>query len=150
MRGRFSVVVMLVAVAGCDSNPKGGSCGGPDPCGGDVVGNWKIVDSCVDYTVPPIDSDFCPQATGTVSNFALSGGVAYNADLSYSATLTAAVTIVIRYPTACFTMDGVTTVTIQDSRRVTIRSQITLRTITAEARMVSAGEALRTGACRQR
>jgi hypothetical protein len=33
-------------VVGC-SGSSGQTCGGVDPCGGDVVGSWSIVDSCV-------------------------------------------------------------------------------------------------------
>ena len=48
-----------------------------------------------------------------------------------------------------FTLSAVTIVTLEDSRRVTIRSQLDTRTIQGEGRVVSAGEALRTGACRK-
>jgi hypothetical protein len=110
MRGRVSAVIMLVAiaVAGCDGDSKGGSCAQPDACGGDVVGTWKIVDSCIDFELPPIDSDFCPQATASVADIALSGGVTYDADLTYSSTLTMAFSFVIKYPLSCFSSGGQT------------------------------------------
>ena len=108
MRGRFSVVIMLVgvAVAGCNGDSSGGSCARPDPCGGDVVGTWKIVDSCVEFTVPPLGLDFCPQATADITETAFSGGATYNADLTYSSTLTLAYTFVLRLPTSCLSSGG--------------------------------------------
>ena len=108
MHGRVSVVIMLVAVAGCDGDSTGGSCSGPDPCGGDVVGTWKVVDSCLDFDVPPPDIDFCPTATADLSKVTLSGGITFDADLTYSSTLTLGATLTLKLPSTCLTMNGVT------------------------------------------
>jgi hypothetical protein len=38
---------MGLGMEGCSGTSAGGTCGGVAPCGGDVVGTWSIVDSCV-------------------------------------------------------------------------------------------------------
>ncbi len=48
-----------------------------------------------------------------------------------------------------FVMVGETRVTIEDSRRFTLNMQLQTRTMTKSVKMVSVGEALRTGACRK-
>jgi len=49
-----------------------------------------------------------------------------------------------------FVMDLVTRVTIEDSRHVRIRSEILTRTMQGDTRVVTTGDALRTGACRKK
>lgn len=49
-----------------------------------------------------------------------------------------------------FVMEGVTRVTIEDSRHVRIRTEILTKTMTGDTRVVTSGDALRTGACRKR
>jgi hypothetical protein len=51
---------------------------------------------------------------------------------------------------AGFTTVATTRITIEDSRRVTLRSLVETKTMQGESRVVSSGEALRTGACRKR
>jgi hypothetical protein len=51
---------------------------------------------------------------------------------------------------AGFTAVATTRITIEDSRRVTLRSLVETKTMQGESRVVSSGEALRTGACRKR
>jgi hypothetical protein len=49
-----------------------------------------------------------------------------------------------------FVMDIATRVTIEDSRHVRIRSEILTRTMQGETRVLTSGDALRTGACRKK
>jgi len=49
-----------------------------------------------------------------------------------------------------FVMDLVTRVTIEDSRHVRIRSEILTKTMQGDTRVVTSGDALRTGACRKK
>jgi hypothetical protein len=40
-------VSLGLGLAGCSGTSGGQTCGAVDPCGGDVVGSWSIVDSCL-------------------------------------------------------------------------------------------------------
>jgi hypothetical protein len=44
----LGLVAVSLGVAGCSGgSSEGQSCGTTEPCGGDVVGSWSIVDSCL-------------------------------------------------------------------------------------------------------
>ncbi|HLK93812.1 MAG TPA: hypothetical protein VKZ18_28225 [Polyangia bacterium] len=44
--GALGLLLVGAGLAGC-SGSSGGACGQVDPCGGDVVGSWSIVGSCL-------------------------------------------------------------------------------------------------------
>src|SRR5438105_3562460 len=89
----------LVAMSGCGGDAATGGCNAVRPCGGSVVGDWQIVDSCIQFPSSlPADS-FCP--TGTIDNAStanLSGSISYAADLTYSLALTVSATLVVGFP----------------------------------------------------
>ncbi len=94
-----------MGVLGCDGNGDG-TCATPAACGGDVVGKWKVVSSCVSVTsTPPMD---CPQATAKVSNLVVNGDTTYKADLTYASTLSLGADYDFTFPAACLTNQGVT------------------------------------------
>jgi hypothetical protein len=46
----LGLVAVSLGLGGCSGTSGGQSCGTVDPCGGDVVGSWSIVDSCLSAT----------------------------------------------------------------------------------------------------
>ena len=87
----------------------GSTCGSVQPCGGSVVGDWKIVDSCLELDTTGLnDSDFCPQASIDLSSLTLTGDVAYRADMTYTVALTVGMTLTFGFPSACLTSGGIT------------------------------------------
>lgn len=60
-----------------------------------------------------------------------------------------AIEYALRCKGSAMTLDGLTRVTIEDARRVTIRSQLLTRTMYGDNLVLSKGEALRTGRCRK-
>ena len=85
---------------GTTRNPDGSSasCMQVSPCGGDLVGTWRIVQSCVTATA---DLTTCAGATTQV-DFVIGGSVTYDADGTYSSTPTAgAATYHEHFPPGC-------------------------------------------------
>ncbi|MGO9835065.1 MAG: hypothetical protein ACLP1X_12695 [Polyangiaceae bacterium] len=78
----FSVGIAIgFAFVGCSSpNSASGSCGKVAPCGGDVVGTWKIVDSCDEGSSLSTANSSCPGETGQVTSMSASGTATFNSD----------------------------------------------------------------------
>ena len=83
---------------GCSGSSAGGSCGAVDPCGGDVVGSWSIVDSCLSATgmfssqKQTFFAGFCTgTGTGAVSDDAATaswvGAWSFDASASYAVSI---------------------------------------------------------------
>jgi hypothetical protein len=90
------------------SSAPGAACTNTPACGGNIVGTWKITDSCVgsgDLLEPATD---CPGQTGSTSNFQITGTLVYNADDTYTATTSSTGNVIIKYPNTCLTTNGIT------------------------------------------
>jgi hypothetical protein len=85
---------------GSGATDGGLSCAAVAPCGGDVVGTWKVSSDCLGKTEDL--SSTCPGATAEIT-FSLSGTQTFNADLTYTATLSGGGTTTYHYPGACLT-----------------------------------------------
>jgi hypothetical protein len=96
----------MLFLSACGSS--GSTCGQVPPCGGDIVGDWTIVDACLSFNGASPLGDFCPSATVDAAGIDPSGMVSYRSDLTYSVTLTLSGTIALSIPTSCLTIDGVT------------------------------------------
>ncbi|HEY6478274.1 MAG TPA: hypothetical protein VI456_16965, partial [Polyangia bacterium] len=98
---RRALVVGLVAIsgwgAGC-SGSSGQTCGGVNPCGGDVVGSWSIVDSCLSANgmfssqKQAFFAQFCTgSGTGSVSDDVADaswvGAWSFDASMSYAVSI---------------------------------------------------------------
>jgi hypothetical protein len=91
--------------SGCGSG--GGGAGGPasclqvQPCGGDVVGTWKILGGCINSAaLSAAVMAACPGAT-VGGNIAISGTVTYNADLTYTFDVTETIAETQNLPLSC-------------------------------------------------
>jgi hypothetical protein len=100
-------VVLSSSLLGCGGGSgSGGGCGKVYPCGGNIVGTWKVSEFCsVENMTPP---DFCPTATAATSTSKLTGSVTYKADMTFTGMLTASIVVVATYPNSCLTNNGVT------------------------------------------
>jgi hypothetical protein len=109
-----------VTFLGCSSSSGSGaagadSCGKVAPCGGDLVGTWTVVDACSGATTASSGSPIasCPNATAQVGNVSASGTATFNADMTYSVSITESGSETLVVPTSCLT-SGTTTVTCTD------------------------------------
>jgi len=101
-------VAAVVVWSGCGGGSGGASCGRTEPCGGSVVGNWKMVDSCIQVTPEMLTDTFCPQGTIRPLSFEPSGNVAFAVNSSYSSALTVSMTLLESLPSSCLTAEGIT------------------------------------------
>lgn len=111
----FVLVVMAVAglglsAAACDGSSGlgsgGGTCGKVQPCGGNLVGQWKVGGSCVNQAafsmqVGAAFAEFCPSATVDSPNFGASGTLAFNADMTYALMVTTTGSFKMNIPSSC-------------------------------------------------
>jgi hypothetical protein len=106
------VWALCVPFAACSSSSSHGgdggtpsNCGKVAPCGGDIVGAWKVIDACPtgSGTVPN-----CPGATVKVSSIRVTGTVEFNMDKTYSDTLTESLSETLTLPNSCLMALGVT------------------------------------------
>jgi hypothetical protein len=106
----FSVGIAIgVAFLGCSSsNGASGSCGKVSPCGGDVVGTWKIVDSCEEGSSLSTANSSCPSETGQVTSMSASGTATFNSDMTYALSLTESFSETLSVPMSCLSMGGIT------------------------------------------
>jgi hypothetical protein len=105
------MIARLLAIGACLSaacGSGGGTCGNVAPCGGNIVGDWDIVDACLTFSDASPLGDFCPEGTVTATGIDASGMISYRSDLTYSATITLSGSITVNLPAACLTVQGVT------------------------------------------
>ena len=99
-----------VLLASCGSSAGSGNCGKVAPCGGNIVGDWTIVDTCLAFTgsdASPLGAA-CPSATLDAGGFNATGTVSYRSDLTFSTMITLSGTMGLSVPQSCLTMEGIT------------------------------------------
>ena len=84
----WAVVGNGVVGSGCGGG--GGSappnCGREQPCGGDIVGSWAFAGACVNVTAESQElAAGCPGASIGNVGVSLTGSLAFNADMTYTA-----------------------------------------------------------------
>jgi hypothetical protein len=78
---------LVAALAGCGGGSGAAHCGTTQPCGGDVVGAWSFQGTCQNVAAASSDlAATCPGASISASSVVLTGGLTFNADLTYAAT----------------------------------------------------------------
>jgi|HubBroStandDraft_2_1064218.scaffolds.fasta_scaffold584693_1 hypothetical protein len=118
MKAWTTWIAIGVTFLGCSSSSGSGadSCGKVAPCGGNIVGTWKVVDACTGSTSgssgSPISS--CPSATTQVGNVNASGTATFNADMTYSVSVTESASETLDIPMSCLSSGTGTTVTCAD------------------------------------
>jgi hypothetical protein len=107
-------IAIGITLVGCSSSSSGAdgsaaaSCGKVAPCGGDIVGTWKIVASCT-QAPSPSTTGTCPTG-GTVQALSVdaSGTATFNADMTYSVNITELVSETVDVALSCLSANGVT------------------------------------------
>jgi hypothetical protein len=91
--------VCLAVAAACGS-PKStsaspaGDCGQVQPCGGDIVGTWKIVSACLNLPdsgaqgVVTIDGQTCEGVTASNADYFVQGTITFDSSMAFEETLT--------------------------------------------------------------
>lgn len=99
-----------------------------------------VAEDCLDEQLKDLGAYFAPKLEG--------------AEARCETTRNAESERVMAYRMQCkgagFTATSTVRVTIEDSRRVTLRSVLETKTLQGDSMVVAAGEALRTGACRRK
>jgi len=90
---------------GGDGGGGGGGCGMVAGCGGSVVANWQVVESCGNGSVTP---EGCPTATVDTTGITYGGNINMQANMTFSSTLTMGGSIKLTYPKMCLMQGGVT------------------------------------------
>jgi hypothetical protein len=107
----FGVGCVLACVGlGCGGS-SGGSCDTVAACGGDIVGTWKVRDSCIDGLSGQSISGLgntCPSASAHVSNVTVTGTMTFKADKTVTSSGMIAETVDVTLPASCLTQQGVT------------------------------------------
>ena len=88
--------------AGAPNN--GSTCPVVVPCGGDLVGDWKVKQECVQIGEDAI-AGLCPGATIGVTDLTADGTVSFKADNTMTSSGNFSFTETIRFPTSCMTAD---------------------------------------------
>jgi hypothetical protein len=79
-----------------------GACGTVEPCGGDIVGTWKLTEDCVNLAaLQPAAQQICATARITSATAGVSGTLTFNADLTYTRTQTTTAIIDWSIPISC-------------------------------------------------
>jgi hypothetical protein len=95
--------IMSVTSLACGGGSSNGSCGTFTPCGGSVVGTWKITSACVstaDAGVPKADAA-CSMASGS-PNMKYDGTFTFRTDGTYTADLALSGSETLTYSAGCF------------------------------------------------
>lgn len=117
MKTHLLVVLLAGGVVGlgtgCGDGSDGGdsvnaACSADHTCGGDIVGTWRIISSCVEVSgTAPMDGCTEP-LTVRGDGLQMTGSATFNADLTYSSTATVSGKVVTQIPAVCMTREGVT------------------------------------------
>ncbi len=99
-----------VTFLGCSSSSgtSGEDCGKVAPCGGDIVGTWKIVDSCADISSASLANSACPNETLSVNSISVSGSVTFTANMTYTVSASESASETLSVPMNCLSSGGVT------------------------------------------
>lgn len=99
-----------VTSSGCSSSSGGadGSCGNVSPCGGNIVGTWKVQNACAGSGSSPVAEMNCSGATLQVGSLSVSGTVTFNANMTYAVSLNESFSEIVNTPTSCLAMGGAT------------------------------------------
>jgi hypothetical protein len=89
--------------AGASTGSAGaGTCGAVQPCGGNVVGSWKIVSACFIKDASLDASDICATASIRLTSVSAMGTIDYSAAGTYQANGTIAIGFQLAVPLSCF------------------------------------------------
>ena len=103
-----ALAASLVGLGACSgsSSDAAGSCGKVAPCGGNIVGTWKVVTTCSNASAPSGLMTGCAGETVSSSSTSASGTFTFNADMTYSVSISESNSETVTIPTSCFTSQG--------------------------------------------
>jgi hypothetical protein len=102
-----AAVVVLVAACSGSVSSSVANCGNVSPCGGNIVGTWKIASACSTGATAMPNSG-CSGETVAVNSINDSGTISFNADGTYQASLDISASETVTLPMSCLTAGGVT------------------------------------------
>jgi hypothetical protein len=105
--GWVGALAIIVGGLGCDGSgglASGGMCGDVQPCGGAVMGSWKIASICNngDDLLAGDASDICDAATIHLTSFTGTGTVTYKTDATYQQAGDIKIGFQLTVPMTCF------------------------------------------------
>jgi hypothetical protein len=106
--GSSTAIVLVVAACSSGANDAA-SCGKVPACGGNIVGTWKIVGACAVGTSSSMSVPGCAGSTATSGPASVTGGtLTFNADSTFTASITEAAHQTLTIPANCLTSGPVT------------------------------------------
>lgn len=106
--GFVGVGVCLFVSACAGSNESSDKCANGSACGGNIVGTWKIISSCVTIDPGAMINANCPGETASTSGLKLSGSVTYAADMTYTSNVTVSGNVAVSLPASCLKQSNIT------------------------------------------
>lgn len=112
MRGWLNWALGLTCVLSglsCSGKNEGSAtCGNTAGCGGNIVGTWSIVSTCVSSEESPANAASCPGETVKTSGVTATGTVTYGSDGTYSTNFTINGSAILTIPGSCLKSGNVT------------------------------------------
>ena len=96
----IAAAAAVVPACGSSGDASAASCGAVQPCGGSLVGTWTVQAACQpveDFT----SGEECPAATIDQSAHITSGSLTFNADMTFTSSVSQSGTLRVMAPLAC-------------------------------------------------
>jgi hypothetical protein len=105
------VAVVVVGIVGCGGSGDGraASCGKVSPCGGGLVGSWKVVAGCDQAGILTTGASLvlaCPNLVIDVLDRSSDGTMTFGADGTYTASTVTSQTLRADLPPSCLSLNG--------------------------------------------
>jgi hypothetical protein len=101
--GALGLLAVASWTVGCGGGAVPPHCDQVEPCGGDIVGAWKFAGACENTTAANMNLAMtCPGGAINALSISVSGGLAFNSDMTYTTTgVTAAIRATETVPLSC-------------------------------------------------
>lgn len=97
-------ILSAISLSACGGDSES-SCSNAAPCGGSIVGTWRVTSSCLSVSSSAF-AEGCPGATASSSNLRITGSGTYNADLTYVSSAALSGSMSMTLPAACLMAAG--------------------------------------------
>src|SRR5258708_38721997 len=106
----WAPVCAALAVASCGGSASSITAAGPvcaqvTPCGGNMLGTWKLVSECLSGSVTGTSPTGCTPTVGATVD-SIAGTITFNADGTYVSSVSTTSTLATMLSPACLTANG--------------------------------------------
>jgi len=107
LAGYLAIGVTFLGCSSDNSDAGVDSCGKVAPCGGDIVGTWRIIGSCGPGSPLGLKS-VCPNQAVETATVSIIGTATFNWDMTYMVFLTQSASGTLVLPMSCLESHGIT------------------------------------------